>query len=171
MLACSFYQNRSVTLSKAATFPLTSRHITSIPLPLSTASTVGLANPGEFRARNILLVKGVWSAAFTSPDKCVLQQFQFQTSFLKMRIFIGTSSFSAIVIQLTHHANVIQAPGDFMLIRDRLSGWGARLSAGALPCSIPNVIVWQTPTQYEPRLGAGGVYLALAAVMLDLIVG
>lgn len=59
-----------------------------------------------------------------------------------------------------------------MLIRDRLSGWGGRLSFGALLLLFSEWIVWQTPTSYNllEWIALAGIYLAMAAVMLDLIV-
>ena len=57
------------------------------------------------------------------------------------------------------------------LLRDRLSGWGARLSFGALLLVFSEWIVWQTPTTYDGLewLALAAVYLALSGIMLDLI--
>ncbi|MBN1202051.1 MAG: hypothetical protein JXJ20_09365 [Anaerolineae bacterium] len=59
----------------------------------------------------------------------------------------------------------------FEELRDRLTGWGARLSFGALLLVFSEWVVWQTPTEYDLlEWGAlAAIYLALAAVMLDLI--
>ncbi|MBN1679138.1 MAG: hypothetical protein JW966_02520 [Anaerolineae bacterium] len=56
-------------------------------------------------------------------------------------------------------------------VRDRVTGWGARLSLAALLLVFSELVVWQTPTRYSvPEwLGLAAVYLALAAIMLDLI--
>ena len=57
------------------------------------------------------------------------------------------------------------------LVRGRLSGWGTRLSFGALLLIFSEWIVWQTPTDFGPVEWAAlaVIYLALAAIMLDLI--
>jgi hypothetical protein len=56
-------------------------------------------------------------------------------------------------------------------IRDRLSGWGARLSFGAVLLVSSEWVVWQTPTRFSALEWAGlvALYLALAAIMLDLV--
>ncbi|HEX3050220.1 MAG TPA: hypothetical protein VHP83_06150 [Aggregatilineaceae bacterium] len=56
-------------------------------------------------------------------------------------------------------------------MRERLTGWGARLSFGALLLVFSEWIVWQTPTSYQVLDWAAlaVIYLALAAVMLDLV--
>lgn len=57
------------------------------------------------------------------------------------------------------------------VIRDRASGWGARLSFAALLLLASELLVWQTPTAFNVLEWAGlaAVYLALAALALDLI--
>jgi hypothetical protein len=58
------------------------------------------------------------------------------------------------------------------LIRERLPGWGARLSFGMVLLVFSEWVIWQTPTRYTALEWAalGIVYLALAALALDLIV-
>lgn len=56
-------------------------------------------------------------------------------------------------------------------MRERLSGWGARLSFGAVLLVASEWIVWQTPTRFSALewIGLAVLYLALAAIMLDLV--
>jgi len=56
-------------------------------------------------------------------------------------------------------------------MRERLNGWGARLSFAAVLLVVSEWGVWQTPTRFGVLdwLGVGVVYVALAAMMLDLI--
>ncbi len=57
------------------------------------------------------------------------------------------------------------------LLYERLTGWGARLGFGAVLLVFSEWGVWQTPTDFSAAewIGIGAVYLALAAVALDLI--
>lgn len=57
------------------------------------------------------------------------------------------------------------------LIRERLSGWGTRLSFGALLLVFSEWVVWQKPTTYSALdwLALAAIYLALAAAALDLM--
>lgn len=57
------------------------------------------------------------------------------------------------------------------LVRERLSGWGIRLSFAALLLVFSELVIWQTPTRYTALEWAGlaVLYLALSAVALDLI--
>jgi hypothetical protein len=57
------------------------------------------------------------------------------------------------------------------LLRERLSGWGARLSLGALLLVFSEWVVWQTPLSYNALEWAAlaAIYLALAAILLDLV--
>jgi hypothetical protein len=57
------------------------------------------------------------------------------------------------------------------LIRERGSGWGARLSFAALCLVFSEFVVWQAPSTYNVLdwIGLAVFYLALAAVMLDLL--
>ena len=56
-------------------------------------------------------------------------------------------------------------------LRERWTGWGTRLSFAALLLVFSEWIVWQTPTDYNVLEWAGiaAIYLALAAITLDLI--
>ncbi len=56
-------------------------------------------------------------------------------------------------------------------MRERLNGWGARLSFAAVLLVVSEWGVWQTPIRFGVLdwLGVGVVYVALAAMMLDLI--
>jgi hypothetical protein len=56
-------------------------------------------------------------------------------------------------------------------MRERWTGWGTRLSFGALLLVFSEWIVWQTPTEFTALEWAGlaALYLALAALSLDLI--
>ncbi len=56
--------------------------------------------------------------------------------------------------------------------RLRRSAWGARLSFAAVLLVCSEWIVWQKPTAYRPLewLGIAAVYVALAALALDLLV-
>ena len=56
-------------------------------------------------------------------------------------------------------------------LRERWTGWGTRLSFAALLLVFSEWVVWQTPTTFS-ALDWGGiaaVYIALAAISLDLI--
>jgi hypothetical protein len=56
-------------------------------------------------------------------------------------------------------------------LRERRTGWGARLSFGAVLLVFSEGIVWQTPTTFSAPewIGIAAIYLALAAAALDLI--
>jgi hypothetical protein len=56
-------------------------------------------------------------------------------------------------------------------MRERWTGWGTRLSFGALLLVFSEWIVWQTPTEFTALEWAGlvALYLAFAALSLDLI--
>lgn len=58
------------------------------------------------------------------------------------------------------------------LIRERWTGWGARLSFAALLLMFSELVVWQRPTSYTTQewLALGGLYLAFGALALDLMV-
>ncbi len=56
-------------------------------------------------------------------------------------------------------------------LRERGTGWGTRLSFGLVLLVFSEWIVWQTPTTFNALewIGLAAVYLALAAIMLDLL--
>ncbi len=56
-------------------------------------------------------------------------------------------------------------------MRERISGWGARLSFAALLFVFSELVVWQSPTEFTilEWLGLALLYLALSALALDLI--
>jgi hypothetical protein len=56
-------------------------------------------------------------------------------------------------------------------IRERWTGWGTRLSFAALLLVFSEWVVWQTPTEFDVLAwgGIAAIYLALAAIVLDLI--
>ncbi|HVO69926.1 MAG TPA: hypothetical protein VMT24_07775 [Aggregatilineaceae bacterium] len=57
-------------------------------------------------------------------------------------------------------------------VGERRSGWGARLSFAAVLLVCSEWIVWQTPTRFSALEWAAlaALYLAFAAIMLDLVV-
>jgi hypothetical protein len=57
-------------------------------------------------------------------------------------------------------------------IRERWTGWGARLSFAALLLVFSEGVVWQRPTEYTAQewIALGALYLAFAALALDLFV-
>lgn len=57
------------------------------------------------------------------------------------------------------------------VLRHRLHGWRVRLIFGALLLVFSELVIWQTPTQFDALEWAGLalLYLALAAAALDLI--
>jgi hypothetical protein len=56
-------------------------------------------------------------------------------------------------------------------LRERWTGWGIRLSFAALLLVFSEFVVWQTPTTFNALEWAGiaAIYIALAAISLDLI--
>ena len=57
-------------------------------------------------------------------------------------------------------------------MQEHISGWGVRLSFSALLLVFSEGIIWQAPAEFNvfDWVGVGLVYLALGAVLLDLIV-
>lgn len=57
------------------------------------------------------------------------------------------------------------------MLRERGTGWGTRFSFAVVLAGFSELIVWQTPTTFSALewIGLAAVYLALAAVILDLM--